>query len=363
VEKGIRIATVYKKDYFEVFGSYGMNTVRWTRISESLANRGFKVDMIITSNDALCPTRPNLHRVPFSKVIWKNYPVIKTLYHTGYQALVEEGVERHPFVISRLGSVVGSSDDVPGVHFFKDERRKLYEVQLQIHEGSKYVAFLSSPDKLLWEKQFGQKDGLLLVPTGVDRIIPDPSENPYAEFHEKIAVYIGNIRKSVHQMELNLLWQEKLNALGSVLKKKGIRLCFIGLGDTEKIDSSVVTYLGPVRNDRIWDYQYFADVGITLAMGEVQNHESSKIYYYLRTGLPVVSEEPIPNNYVIEESNLGFISHYQDNQMMADMIETAIFHKWDHQGAIRYILNSHTWDERARIYEQAIRGECEAQWG
>jgi hypothetical protein len=45
------------------------------------------------------------------------------------------------------------------------------------------------------------------------------------------------------------------------------------------------------------------------------------------------------------------------------MIEAAIFHKWDHEGAIRYILNNHTWDKRARIYEQVIREECEAQWG
>ncbi len=363
MEKDIRIATVYKKDNFEVFGPYGMNTVRWTRISESLANLGFKVDMIIDSNDAFCPTTPNLRYVPFSKVIWENYLIIKTLYHTGYQSLVGEGVKDHPCVISRLGSVVGSSDDVPGVHFFKDERRRLHEIQCQIHEASKYVAFLSGPDKHLWEQEFGQKDGLLLVPTGVDRIIPDPSENPYAEFHERIAVYIGNIRKSVHQIELNLLWQEKLNALGRLLKKKGIRLCLIGLGDAEKIDSSVVTFLGPVRNDGIWDYQYFADVGIALAMGEVQNHESSKIYYYLRTGLPVVSEDPIPNNHVIEASKLGFISHYQDNQMMADMVEAAVFRKWDHEGAIRYIVNNHTWDERARIYEQVIRQECEARWG
>ena len=125
----------------------------------------------------------------------------------------------------------------------------------------------------------------------------------------------------------------------------------------DKLDHNVVTCLGAVENSRIWDYQYFADVGIALGQGKVQHNESSKIYYYLRTGLPVVSEEPIPNNHLIKESGLGFIADYSDNQMMAEMIQSAIYQKWQKEEAIQYILNNHTWDKRVQVYDALIRKE------
>jgi len=121
-----------------------------------------------------------------------------------------------------------------------------------------------------------------------------------------------------------------------------------------QLDPNSVVYLGPIDNSRIWDYQYFADVGIALAQGKVQHNESSKIYYYLRTGLPVVSEGPIPNNYLIKETNLGLIADYADDQVMAEMIEEAVHKKWHKKDAINYILSHHTWHKRAEAYERLI---------
>ena len=66
---------------------------------------------------------------------------------------------------------------------------------------------------------------------------------------------------------------------------------------------------------------------------KVQHNESSKIYYYLRTGLPAVSEAPIPNNHLIEETNLGFIADYAENQVMAEMIAEAVHKKWHKDAA------------------------------
>jgi hypothetical protein len=110
----------------------------------------------------------------------------------------------------------------------------------------------------------------------------------------------------------------------------------------------------------IWDYQYFADVGIVLAHSEVQHNESSKIYYYLRAGLPVVSEAPVPNNHMIQEANLGFVANYADDRMMADMVEEAMLKPWDRDAAVNYILENHTWDKRVEIYDQLIKHELAA---
>jgi hypothetical protein len=356
MKKYIRIATVYKRDCFENFMPCKMDTIRWLRISESLANIGYKVDMIINTSRTSFEKNPNLRLIPFSDVDWNQYDIIKTLFHMGFESLHYAGGDNHPFIISKLGSVVGGSDNTEGVHFLNEERESLYETQKQISQKSKYITVLTEPSKLLWEREFGQNNTILMVPTGVDREIPPPCNNPYKEFSEKIVVYIGNIYQDT-QKEINLLWQNRLNILGSLLKKKGIRLCFIGVGNVDKLDQNVVTYLGAVENDRIWDYQYFADVGIILAQGKVQHNESSKIYYYLRTGLPEVSEAPIPNNYLIKEADLGFVADYADNQMMAEMIEAAIYKKWQKEEAIRYILKNHTWDKRVQIYDTLIRKE------
>ncbi len=356
VRKEIKIATVYKRDYFDRLEPYGMNLVRWARVSEGLAGLGYQVDVVVKGSGGVHEAWPNLRYVPYSKVNWDEYDVIKTLFHAGFESIVEEGADKHPFIISKLGSVVGEKDDTEGVHFFGPEREKLYRIQRQIHECSRYITILTEPSKLLWQKVFGQKN-VLMVPTGVDRRIPDPSANPYAGFEEKIAVYIGNIYTST-QKDVNLLWQGRLNTLGRLLKKKAIRLCFVGLGNLETINKSFVTKLGPVRNDRIWDYHYFADVGIAMAQGNVQHNECSKMYYYLRTGMPVVSEAPIPNNYLIKECGLGLICDYADDQMMADMIEAAVNRKWNKKDAIRYMVNNHTWDKRVGVYERLIKAEC-----
>lgn len=358
----LRIATVYRRDFFQSFIPCDMATTRWLRISENLAARGFKVDMIVNTNAGLVQRTRNLRFVPYSKVDWNRYDIIKTLFHKGFESLQREGKDDHPFIISKLGSVVGNNDGVEGVHFFGRERDELYETQKKINQKSRYVTLLTDPSRCLWEAEFGKKMNLLLVPTGVDREIPPPGRNPYGAVKEKIALYIGNLYENA-QKDINLLWQTKLNVLGTLLKKKGIKLCLVGPGDVGQINPNAVTYLGPIDNSRIWHYQYFADVGITLAQGKIQHNESSKIYYYLRTGLPVVSEAPIPNNHLIKEANLGFIAGYGNSHMMADMIENAVHANWQKEGAIRYMLENHTWHRRVKVYEKLIRREMDLHEG
>lgn len=169
-------------------------------------------------------------------------------------------------------------------------------------------------------------------------------------------VYIGTLYAR-NQSSVNLLWQGRLNALGRRLRARGLRLYFVGPGRTDRLDPEAVTTVIPVAYDAVWDYQYFADVGIALAQGPVQHNESSKLYYYLRTGLPVVSEAPIPNNRVIEESGCGLVAPYGDDDALAQMVEAAARHPWDRARAVRYVLTSHTWDCRIRIYQELLDAE------
>jgi glycosyltransferase involved in cell wall biosynthesis len=87
----------------------------------------------------------------------------------------------------------------------------------------------------------------------------------------------------------------------------------------------------------------------------MHNNESTKIYHYLRVGLPVVSESGFPNGHVLLESGLGVITEAGDLQAMADQVCQVAAHPGDRDRAIQYILTQHTWDRRAAIYDAVLR--------
>ena len=335
-----------------------MALTRWLRISQGFAASGYPTDMIINTSEGLVEKGPNLRFVPYSRVKWSDYDVIKTLFHKGFESLYGTGGATHPFIVSKLGSVAGARD-LEGVYFIGDERAELYEVQKKIAQASRYVTLLTEESRALWQAEHGRGDNVLLIPTGVDAVVPPPRNNPYQGIEKKIVVYIGNIY-SEYQKEINLVWQERLNRLGAVLKRNDCQLCFVGTGDTENIDPHLVVCFKDIDNDLIWDYQYFADVGIVLGQGRVQHNESSKIYYYLRTGLPVVSEDGIPNNRLITESGMGLICEFGDDERMAEAILRAMRLTWPKTQGISYILQNHTWDHRVAAYRKLFSRELGA---
>lgn len=347
----IRIATVYRRDRYETFRPLHMGTTRWLRMSQCLANLGHWVDMILDSGEGLVEKDTNLRYVPYAEVNWGHYDVVKTLFHKGFESLCAAGGAGHPFIISKLGSVVGSHDDVKGVGFRGAERSGLYAIQNRISRASRYVTVLTARSRALWEREHGWCSNVLTVPTGVDAAIPPPRSNPYRGIDRKVAVYIGNLY-SEQQKPVNLLWQERLNRLGAALNDRGLRLCFAGTGDTERIDPDVVSCYKDIDNSNIWDYQYFADVGIVLGQDAAQHNESSKIYYYLRTGLPVVSESGIPNNRLLEECCMGIVCEFGNDAMMVEAIDEALRRPWPRADCMEYILHNHTWAHRAAVYQR-----------
>lgn len=352
-KRKIKIATIYRSYYTEKFQATSMDTIRWLRISEGLASLGYRVDMITNESDQkIIKMNDNLRRVPYKKFRWHNYDVIKTLFQSGFESLEKyKGID-HPFIISKT-TVVGRKTE-PGILFYGSYRDRLFRIQEKINKKARFVTVLNEPSKKLWKKEFGDKGNILLIPTGVDKKIPPPAFNPYRNYSEKIVFFAGYISDKT-QKKLNVSLQNRLNRLGKILIKRNIRLCFVGDGDRHLINPNYVTYLGCVENQKIWDFQHFAGCGIILADNEQGNFEASKIYYYLRSGLPVVSESPIPNNYLINEANLGYIAPYNQPVEMAKLIEKALSKKWDKENAIKYMIENHTWEKRVQIYDGVIK--------
>jgi glycosyltransferase involved in cell wall biosynthesis len=353
-----RIITVYAPN--RAVQLTDMSFIRWFRISEALARLGHDVDIATAEfkwrwRKPVISMSDNLRRVPLSRVRWGDYDVVKTLFHRGFQTLQRYGGDGHPFIISKLGSVVAATDR-PGIYFYGRRRAELFAVQCEIRARSRYVTVLSEPARMLWEECFGSSHNVLLVPGAADREIPPPSFDPYPDDGRLRCIFSGTFYSDEDQPEANRSLVAKMNALGRRLRDAGARLYVVGNGDPGHLDPQWVTYLGVVPHERAWDYLHFANVGVVLSAGSfMHNNESTKIYHYLRVGLPVVSESGFPNDHVVTESGLGFVVASGNLELMAARIIEAATARWDRDFAISYIVRNHTWDVRARVYDDLLR--------
>ena len=355
-----KIVTVYRESR-GIFQPVEMGAIRWLKISEALARRGHSVDMAMTETfspeveRAIAVSGLPLRRVPLRDVRWSEYDVVKTLFDLGFQTLEEYGGAGHPFIISKLGSVVDARDR-EGIYFYGAYREWLYAVQERINASSRYVTVLSESARELWIELFGPKTNLLLVPGAADRDIPAPGNDPFPSGEDARVLFAGNVYTRDHQAEANDVLIAKLNQLGELLRGRGCRMYMIGVGDVGQLDPEFVTYLGAVSHDDAWNFFGHADVGIVVSAGSfMHNNESTKIYHYLRAGLPVVSESGFPNDDVVRDCGLGFVVNSGDLTGMAQRIEEASQATWDSAAAIRHIMEHHTWDTRVDVYDRLLR--------
>ncbi|HNR68576.1 MAG TPA: hypothetical protein PKN04_11320 [bacterium] len=354
LRNSIRIAFVYRRDNYSTLLTAGMSHLRFFRMAEALARRGYQVDIIINRQREIAVVSPNLREVPFNLVRWDEYSVIKTVFHEGMRTLIKEGGGEHPFIISKLGSVIASSEH-PGVHFHGDVRQDLFMLQCEVAKRSRAVTVLTQASLDLFRSEHGDKQ-LFLIPTGVDAVIPEPGPNPYTRMgiSDPVAIFAGNLYDNTRQPEVNRLWQERLNRLGRALKARRIQLVAMGVGLTNLLDPQIVLHVGAIENNAYWDWQRYAAVGIVLAQGVVQHNESSKIYYYLRTGLPVVCESPVPNAGLISRLGHGTLCAYDDTEEMADQAAFYCHHPPDKHRVMQRMIAEHSWDQRAAMYDRLL---------
>lgn len=398
-----RIVTVYSRSHLPL-KMVDMSFIRWVKISEALARCGHEVHLATNEFSSWPSRRAEFFRrygvrlVSLARLRWADYDVVKTLFHLGFVTLEKYGGANHPFIISKLGSVVGPTD-MNGIYFYGASRRRMFDIQVRINHASRYVTVLTHGARDLWRDCFGKQDNLLVVPGAVDAEVPPPGGDPYPGADawrsqsrpgrirqlghilnttttpqsvqptksEPRCLFAGNIYRRKDQPEANEVLVGKLNCLGAKLAEHGVRLYLLGNGDIDRLDREAVTYLGSVAYEQSWNYLYHAHVGIVLSAGRfMHNNESTKIYHYLRAGLPVISEAGFPNDSVISESGLGTVVPNGDMTLMAQTIINAVRPPFSEQkyavllqrnraAAIRYVLDHHTWDRRAEIYDRVLQ--------
>ena len=351
---------VYNTQRFGIAEPVEMARIQMSETARALARLGHDVDIATSELSLQLGRRPivmgdRLRRVALSRVRWNDYDVVETNFHQGWETLARYRGTHHPFIIAKLGSVVGATD-MPGIYYYGRSRERLFETQRAIHVGARYVTLLSRPAQELWTESFGPRDGHLIVPGAAPATIPRVGADPFPTPPRRgiRVLFSGNIYHD-EQAEANLVLVDKLNALGRRMAPDA-QLFFAGPGTVTRLDSRVVQYLGVVPYDRSWQHMFHADVGIVVSAGAfMHNNESTKIYHYLRAGLPTVSEAGFPNDHVVLESGLGFLSPSGDMDQMAARVREAARATWDREAAVRYVLANHTWDVRGRIYDDVIR--------
>jgi hypothetical protein len=353
-----RIVIVYNTQRFGIATPVDMARIQLFETAKSLSRMGHDVD-IATSEIAFQLGRrrvvmaDRLRRVPLSRVRWRDYDVVETNFHQGWEALAKYGGSDHPFIVSKLGSVVGASD-MPGVYYYGRIREQMYETQRAIHAGARYITLLSRAAQLLWTESLGARDGHLLMPGGVASEIPARGPDPFPARTGFRVLFSGNVYTARSQPEANRVICEKLNALGQRLAPYG-RVFFAGPGDTRQLDSRFVTLLGATPYEASWQHMLHADVGIVVSAGAfMHNNESSKIYHYLRAGLPIVSEAGFPNDGVVHESGLGFVVPSDDMDTMAARVLDAARATWNREAAQRYVVANHSWERRMEVYRAIL---------
>jgi len=353
-----RIVLVYNTERLGIADPVDMARIQLAETAHALARLGYEVDIATAELSLRLGGRPvviadRLRRVPLARVDWTTYDVVETNFHQGWETLASHGGDHHPFIIAKLGSVVGAAD-MPGIYFYGRDRERMYATQQAIHQRARYVTLLSRPAQVLWEESFGAREGHLLVPGGAATTIPSVGADPYPERDGLRVLFAGNLYDA--QPEANRVLSDKLSALGRLLAQAGARLFVVGPGDTRALDRRAVTHLGVVPYLDSWQYLMHADVGVVVSAGTfMHNNESTKIYHYLRAGLPVVSEEGFPNDDVVRGAGMGFVVPSGQVGLMAERVLDAAATSWNRESAVRFILAHHTWDNRMSAYHEVLQ--------
>ncbi len=349
---------VYNRERLGIAKPLDMARIQMIESANALARYGHDVDIATAELRLQFGRSPEVlservRRVPISRVRWGEYDVVETNFHQGWETLRRYHGTEHPFIIAKLGSVVGAAD-MPGIYFYGRIREQMFETQREIHAGARYITLLSRPAQDLWAQNHGARDGHLLVPGAAAANIPPLGQDPLPKRGTTRVLFSGNIYGRA-QPEANRVLVDKLNALGRRLAPSA-SLLFAGPGHVDRLDPRFVTNLGAVPYDLSWQHMYHADVGIVVSAGAfMHNNESTKIYHYLRAGLPTVSESGFPNDHVLRESGLGRVVPSDDMDRMAAEVLSAAGADWDRDAGVRYILAHHSWDARMRTYDDVIR--------
>ncbi|MFH0994216.1 MAG: hypothetical protein V1844_01770 [Pseudomonadota bacterium] len=346
----MKVGMVFHKDPLAPPSS--IDLIRLRAISSGLIRKGIETEVLAPVNhdgvmEGSIPVRPLHH------IVKGHYDIIKTCYHFSIELIQDY---KGP-IVSRIVRVVDGR--LPE----RDEkwRERLIRCQERISQRASVIILNNVENKRRWQLFHGQALPVVLVPTGCPLQIPPPRKNPFDE-KERTILFLGSIAAPrmitiMNTLVARLEHSARIHVVG--LNKAH----WYGAGEGGDIHPSIVQH-GEVLEEDIWDYIYHADMGLALATGpHAFDNDLSKIYNYLRGGLPVLSEAPVVNNDLIQQTGLGRIFRFDD---MADLIANAISLLDNpptperRNAVMAFMSTEHSWERRVAVYEHLFKNLTES---
>jgi len=115
---------------------------------------------------------------------------------------------------------------------------------------------------------------------------------------------------------------------------------------------------GEVDEPRVWDFIRHARLGLALAAGPDEfDNDSSKVYAYLRGGLPVVVEHRVLQGELVMEHGMGAVCSFDDS---ADLVERILEQirrpaPVNRAAVMEVMARDFSWDRRAETYAALFR--------
>lgn len=324
----------------------GMDMIRWVAMGHRFRRLGYKVKLV-TDRRRGVDRLDRIHLTSVDRIDWSECDAIKVCY----QASIDL-VPQHPHLIARMCRVV--DEEFPK----RDDGRRdeMMRQQAKIAEMAAIVAFNDEVNAQRWRERYGDKSQILIVPTGCPEELPEELHDPFPQ-DKRIVLFMGSLTSHRFPGVLNAL-ARRLRAV-----QPDVEVHFLGknslqhyAGESEPLDPSVITIHEPVEESATWSYVLNADVGIGLAPSEHSfESELSKIYYYLRGGLPVVTESSVPNQGVIREVGHGEIAAYGDVDDLAHKTLLALKYTPRNATVMQHMIDHHSWRARAEVYDRALK--------
>ncbi|MFZ5868810.1 MAG: hypothetical protein ACOYXY_23225 [Thermodesulfobacteriota bacterium] len=336
----MRIGIVFHKNPFAP--PTGVDLVRLRAIAGGLIRRGLSVDVIAPVHEAgmidgVIPVKP-------LEVLddGGRYDLVKTSYHFSIKLIDKyEGP-----VVSRIVRVV--DHELPQ----RDEpfREDLLSCQELIRQRASALVLNNRENEARWRQIYGPEPRVVFVPNGCPLDIPEPGSDPYDTRHPAV-LFLGSVAAA--------RMVDMLNAAARLLQGRATihlvglnKACMYG-GDERCVLDSLIVDHGEASHDRVWDYIHHAQAGIALATGlHPFDNDISKIFDYLRGGLPVVSEEGILQNQLIARTGFGRIfAHDSADELVSGILEILESPPVASKDQVMvFMAREHSWERRVDEY-------------
>jgi glycosyltransferase involved in cell wall biosynthesis len=341
----MKVGLVFHKDPFAP--PTGIDLVRLRSLARGMIARG--LDVTILSPCAAQGLLDGMIPVRDTEVLSQRerFDVVKTCYHPSIELVA-------PYtgpIVSRIVRVV---DERLPERDGRDRERLLSQQEL-ISRRAARVALNNQVNVDRWNALYGGKPPAIIVPTGCPAVIPSLGLNPFP-WGEKAVLFLGSVAGA--QM------LDMLNRAAASLEGRA-RIHLVGLNKAEMYGAKGSCALHPaiVHHSEIaewetWDFIRHASVGLALAASPHEfDNDISKMYNYLRGGLPVLSEERIVNNDLVRTTGRGLIFRYGD---VNDLREKALSlindpPRGDRAAVSGFMASEHSWDRRVENYVNLFR--------